>query len=237
MRSSPFARPKPGPVVIGLIAIVFGLFVVLGLLKSTAAGPALISALSFSKEAVIGEFKIWTLLTHVLVPSLVWFNVVINCFMLYMFASELEDWWGSARTLTFFVLCALGAGLLSLGVSFLTPVGTEGARPLVVAAICAWGLIFRDRQTSLFGIISMKGIHFVWLSLAIIVLDALSFGLLSIVPRVGAVLVAVALTQGLWRKNFVKVTWNDFLAKIGLRKRAKLTVVPPLKSPGKFYIN
>lgn len=235
---SMFKRPKAQPVLIATIAVLFGSFLVMALLKSSAAYAPIVNNLAMSSGGVIGEFKIWTLVTHPLVASIAWYNVVINCLILYMFAGELEEWWGGARLLLFFILVSLGAGLACLLVGFITPTATAGARPLVVASICAWGLIFRDRRSSLFGIVELKGIHYVWLSLGIVALDALSFGPLMIVPRLGGIAMAVVLTMGLWRKNFVKVTWGDFLAKVGLRKKPRLTVVPPLsKKPGKYDIN
>lgn len=233
-----FNRPKAPPVLLATIAVLFGSFLLIALSQSFGAADTIAKNLAFSSAGVISEFKIWTLVTHPLVASIAWYNVVINCIILYMFAGELEEWWGGARLLLFFILVSLGAGLACLLVGLFIPTAAAGARPLVVASICAWGLIFKDRRSSLFGIVELKGIHYVWLSLAIVALDALSFGPLMIVPRLGAIAVAVVLTMGLWRKNFVKVTWGDFLAKVGLRKKPRLTVVPPLsKKPGKYDIN
>ncbi|MFT3703255.1 MAG: rhomboid family intramembrane serine protease [Agriterribacter sp.] len=48
-----------------------------------------------------------------------WPHVLSNMFVLWMFGSQLENYWGPKRFLIFYLVCGIGAGLLHLGVLYL----------------------------------------------------------------------------------------------------------------------
>jgi len=45
-------------------------------------------------------------------------HILFNMLAVWMFGSTLENYWGSKRFLTFYILCGIGAGLLHLGVLY-----------------------------------------------------------------------------------------------------------------------
>ena len=58
-------------------------------------------------------FKPWQLVTHMFMHG-DFYHILGNMFALWMFGSVLENLWGSARFLTFYMVCGLGAALIHL---------------------------------------------------------------------------------------------------------------------------
>jgi membrane associated rhomboid family serine protease len=46
-------------------------------------------------------------------------HIIFNMLALWMFGSQLENYWGSKRFLKFYIICGVGAGLLHMGVLYL----------------------------------------------------------------------------------------------------------------------
>ena len=59
-------------------------------------------------------FKPYQLVTHMFMHG-DFFHFFFNMFALWMFGNMLENFWGSKRFLTFYVLCGLGAAAIHLG--------------------------------------------------------------------------------------------------------------------------
>src|SRR5215212_8347467 len=45
-------------------------------------------------------------------------HILFNMLALWMFGSQLENYWGAKRFLQFYLICGIGAGLLHLGVLY-----------------------------------------------------------------------------------------------------------------------
>jgi membrane associated rhomboid family serine protease len=64
------------------------------------------------------EFGIWQLISYMFLHSPeMFFHILVNMFMLWMFGSTLENLWGSKRFLLFYFICGIGAGLMQMGAS------------------------------------------------------------------------------------------------------------------------
>lgn len=59
------------------------------------------------------HFKLYQLITHMFMHG-GWDHIFFNMLALWMFGSTLENYWGSKRFLTFYVVCGLGAAALHL---------------------------------------------------------------------------------------------------------------------------
>jgi membrane associated rhomboid family serine protease len=103
-----------------------------------------------------------------LVPALVWqkgflwqlgsymflhggfFHILLNMFALWMFGSDLERLWGTARFITFYFFTGIGAGLTTV---LLTPHGfipTIGASGAIYGILLAYALLFPERRVLLY---------------------------------------------------------------------------------------
>lgn len=56
------------------------------------------------------DFQPWQLLSYQFMHGSFW-HIFFNMFMLWMFGLELEELWGSAKFLVFYLLCGIGAGI------------------------------------------------------------------------------------------------------------------------------
>jgi len=64
------------------------------------------------------DFGIWQLISYMFLHSPeMFFHILVNMFMLWMFGSTLENLWGSKRFLLFYFICGIGAGLMQMGAS------------------------------------------------------------------------------------------------------------------------
>lgn len=232
MRSmhSGFALRRPPKTVSILLVALLALWVLSTLLvRFVPSGPSLYQELALDPAAVLQHGKIWQVLTYAALHDLMSpGHVLFNMLGLYFFGSELVLRWGDRRFLLFLVLAALGGASFvllawALGLSA-GPV--VGASAVVLALVVAWGLLFRERTVLLFFVLPVRGIHMVWMAVAFEILSALSLGPVSAAAHFGGMATGAVLVQGLWRPNRMRLFWDDALVKLGIRKRAKLYVVP-----------
>lgn len=64
------------------------------------------------------EFGLWQPVTYMFLhdPGM-FFHILFNMLMLWMFGSTLEGLWGSRRFLIFYILCGIGAGIIQMAAS------------------------------------------------------------------------------------------------------------------------
>jgi membrane associated rhomboid family serine protease len=95
---------------------------------------------------------IWQLATYLFLHGGPW-HILFNMLNLWMFGVELERRWGTQGFLKYFFITGIGAGVVTVFVSFL-PIPqarglydgyTIGASGAVMAVILAWAVIFPDR--------------------------------------------------------------------------------------------
>jgi membrane associated rhomboid family serine protease len=235
-----FGFRKPTPVVTIMMIGFLSIWILMALIVGYAdEGEAVYRFLAMDASALVNEGKIWMLLTYAILHDLTsYFHVAINCLLLYFFGPELELRWGRKRFILFAVLTALSGGLFVLGGWWigLSHGSVVGASAICLGLLVAWGLTFPDRQILFFFILPMRGIHMVWVSVAMGVLDALSLGGVSAAAHFGGMAMGAVLTLGLWKTNALRLWYDTLLVKLGLRKKPKLTVVPPpvKKGPDKW---
>ncbi len=108
-------------------------------------------------------FEVWQLLTYAFMHGDLT-HIAFNMFGLWMFGQDLERLWGTQRFLTYFIVCAVGAGIIQLLVAAwqggLYP--TVGASGGLFGILLAYGLTFPNRTVMLmFPPIPMKAKTFV----------------------------------------------------------------------------
>jgi membrane associated rhomboid family serine protease len=97
-------------------------------------------------------------------------HILFNMLALWMFGREIELRWGSARFLTYYLVCVGGAGIIQLVVSSLSlraggnPYPTIGASGGTFGILLAFGMLFPYRRVMLlFPPIPMEARYFVLL--------------------------------------------------------------------------
>ena len=102
-----------------------------------------------------GEFMLWQPFTYLFFHGGIW-HVLINMFVLWMFGSELEKYWGKSEFLRFFFVTGVGSGLVTVlfGLSSSTPV--VGASGAIYGVLLAYGLMFPNRLVYLYFLIPIK---------------------------------------------------------------------------------
>jgi membrane associated rhomboid family serine protease len=135
-------------------AAVYFLQVVLGVMAPTAEGY-LLFYFGLSGAAVTHGF-VWQLVTYSLLHGGLW-HVLLNMLTLWMFGSQEEQDWGSRRFVEFYLFCVIGAGLVSVAVSYtgfgMTPrTTTIGASGGIYGLLIAFGMLYGDRELFMFPI-------------------------------------------------------------------------------------
>jgi membrane associated rhomboid family serine protease len=140
-----------------LISVNFVIFILQTLSRSEALFFPLFGLVP---KLVWSEKMIWQPFTYLFFHGGVW-HVLINMFVLWMFGSELERFWGKNHFLKFYFITGVGSGVVTMlvNVQSITPV--VGASGAVYGVLLAYGLTYPNRTVYLYGIIPIKSLWFV----------------------------------------------------------------------------
>ena len=105
---------------------------------------------SFALWPLGSQFLPWQLLTYAFLHGSVT-HILFNMFGVYMFGADMERVWGGRRYLTYYLVCAVSAGLMQLLVTSLTGAyyPTIGASGAVFGLLLAFALTFPERRIML----------------------------------------------------------------------------------------
>lgn len=169
----------PGPLspalkyLIGANVAVFVLQTAVGLF-SAAAGSRLLWLFGLSPTEVVGDFRIWQLVTYMFLHGGL-LHILFNMLALWMFGVELEHRWGTQNFLKFYFVVGVGAAVLTVLFSFLPfdiaaslrgsiVVGASGA---IYGLLLAYGMYFPNRQVLLYFLFPIRAKYFVMIMGAI----------------------------------------------------------------------
>lgn len=144
-------------------------------------------------------------------------HILFNMLALWMFGVEIENYWGSSRFLTYYMITGIGAGVLQI---LLFPessvVGASGA---VYGVLLAFGMMFPDRIIFVSFIIPMKAKYFVMLYGAIELISGLTrTGNIAHFAHLGGMLFGYLLIK-YWQKggDFSRL-WKNFINSMNAPK-------------------
>lgn len=115
------------------------------------------------------NFQVWQLITYQFMHGS-FSHILFNMFALWMFGMEIENYWGSKKFLTYYLLCGVVAGLFQL---FLTPLlgsaaaVTIGASGAIYGVMIAFALMFPDRYIFLYFLVPVKAKYLIGFLLVI----------------------------------------------------------------------
>jgi membrane associated rhomboid family serine protease len=167
-------------------------------LASAAAGAKLLWLFGLSPTEVVGELKIWQLVTYMFLHGGL-LHILFNMVALWMFGVELEHRWGTRNFLKFYFVTGVGAALLTVMVSFL-PFGFAqslrdsiviGASGAIYGLLLAYGMYFPNRQVLLYFLFPIPAKYFVMIAGAIAFYSSLTdSGGVANATHLGGLLVA-----------------------------------------------
>jgi rhomboid family protein len=208
------------PGVRGLIVACVGVFVLQAL-----AGGLLESVLALSPHDFVYHLRLWQPLTYIFLHDRGnIFHIVFNLLTLWMFGTALEERWGTARFVRFFLGCGVGAGLIVVlldplgNLLFPNPfaegglslIGTIGASGAIYGLLVAYGMMFPDRIILLFFVFPMR------MRPAVLVMAAMTFYAawggpgsgINHVAHLGGMLVAWVWLRRAWDLRRLYANWR-----------------------------
>jgi len=121
----------------------------IGFLLQIIVGPSITERLGLTPSDVLGHGYVWQLVTYIFLhDTRNIMHLLFNMLGLWMFGSDLEQFWGTRRFIRFFFICGIGAGILFTLLSRLTGTAdtlTIGASGAVYGVLLAYGVLFPDR--------------------------------------------------------------------------------------------
>ena len=106
------------------------------------------------------SFQIWQLLTYMFMHGGI-AHILFNMFALWLFGTEIENYWGTKEFTAYYFICGIGAALINLLTTVGSPFPTVGASGAVFGILLAFGLMFPDRYIFLYFLFPIKAKYFV----------------------------------------------------------------------------
>jgi membrane associated rhomboid family serine protease len=192
----------PGPLSSALKAIIGANVAIF--LAQYFLDPALTSLLGLQPRLVV-RGAAWQLGTYMFVHGGIW-HIVFNMLALWMFGTELERVWGTRYFVKFYFVTGIGAGILTVVLSWLP---FEFTRPLYVSNVIgasgaiyglllAYGLYFPDRPIYMYLVFPIPAKIFVMIIGAIAFYSTLSAagGGIANATHLGGLLVGYVFLKG-----------------------------------------
>jgi membrane associated rhomboid family serine protease len=103
--------------------------------------PARNNLLLASWAIVPDQFKVHSLVSYMFLHG-GWMHIIGNMWFLWIFGDNVEDAFGHARFLAFYLICGVSAGLLHLALNLGSPVPTVGASGAIAGVMGAYMVKF-----------------------------------------------------------------------------------------------
>ena len=108
---------------------------------------------------VIKRYYVWQFFTYMFLHGSI-FHLLFNMLMLWMFGAELCRLWGEIFFIKYYVITGIGGGLCVVALSLVFPsqyaTPTIGASGAIFGLFLAYGLIFKNKNLYVFGLIPVK---------------------------------------------------------------------------------
>ena len=146
---SPLALPNGVKILLIINIIVFILIEISG------QRNILFQLFGLVPRSVIYEYKIWQICTYLFIHGGL-LHIIFNMLVLWIIGKDLELEWGKNNFLTFYFICGVGAGLITVIIntqSFIPVVGASGA---IYGVLVAYGFTYPNRIVYLYGLFPLQ---------------------------------------------------------------------------------
>ncbi len=123
----------------------------------------------------LGKGMVWQFVTYMFLHG-GFFHLFFNMFLLWMFGSEIERYWGSSEFLKYYFVTGVGGGVLSCVFSPSSFVPIVGASGAIFGLLLAYGMAFPDRQIYMYFLVPIRAKYLVLILGAIELLAVASPG-------------------------------------------------------------
>ncbi len=106
------------------------------------------------------KYFLWQLATYIFLHG-GFSHILFNLLALWMFGSELENYWGSKKFLFYFFFCGVGAGICTVIFSPYQFVPTIGASGAIYGLLLAFGWLFPNRLIYIYFLFPIPAKYFV----------------------------------------------------------------------------
>ena len=151
-----YFRPARTNIVLKLILINFAVF----LIELIVPGGYMTYYFGLIPRLVLSKYYYWQIFTYMFLHG-GWMHIFFNMFALYIFGVEVEHYWGGKKFLQYYLLCGLGAGIISLLTYYNSPIPIIGASGAIYGVMLAYGLLFPERYLYLYFFIPIKAKYLV----------------------------------------------------------------------------
>jgi membrane associated rhomboid family serine protease len=192
----------PGPLSSALKAIIGANVAIF--LAQVFFDPALTNLLGLQPRLVVHGWA-WQLVTYMFVHGGIW-HILFNMLALWMFGTELERVWGTRYFVKFYFVTGIGAGILTVVLSWLPFEFTRplygsnviGASGAIYGLLLAYGLYFPDRPIYMYLVFPIPAKIFVMIMGAIAFYSTLSAagGGVANATHLGGLLVGYVFLKG-----------------------------------------
>jgi membrane associated rhomboid family serine protease len=134
--------------------------IIVFLLEYITGGSEMIYFFGLVPRFVVRRFYIWQFVTYMFLHGGLW-HLFLNMFILWMFGSEIERYWGSRTFLKYYFFTGVGAGVLSWLTALNSVTPTIGASGAIYGILVAYGMMFPNRPVYLYFLLPVKAKHFV----------------------------------------------------------------------------
>lgn len=171
-----------------------------------------------SRDAVLADFELWTVLTYAFFHQ-DFGHLLFNALALWMFGSYLDQVWSARRFWVHSLVCAVGGGVAVVGsqVVFGVDVATLGYSGAVMGLIAAFAWYHWNRRVNLL-FFPMTGktmlLVFAGLDALLVVVGRQP---VSIAAHLGGMLTGLLLVTGTWRPREWRRAWRRWRTRRNLR--------------------
>lgn len=169
---------------------------------------------------------IWQLATYAFLHSTDnYSHILFNLLLMWMVGGDLERHWGGQKYLTYWLVCAIGAGVcVTLAGAFRgvdTP--TIGASGAIYGLLLAYGMIFAERRFLFMLLFPIKARTLAWILFGIAFVSNLTArgDRVSHIAHLGGMIVGWLYLKRAWR---VDNLWREVVWRI---RRRRFKVMPP----------
>lgn len=119
-------------------------------------GPYVLEAIfGLVPSLFLNKLWIWQPVTYMFLHGGLW-HILFNMFILWMFGSEMERFWGTPKFIKYYFITGIGAGLLTIAFTHSSASITIGASGAIYGILLAFGLTFPDRPIYIYFIFPVK---------------------------------------------------------------------------------
>lgn len=181
---------------------------------------------------------VWQLVTYFFIHGGFW-HLFWNMFVLWMFGTEIENYWGRKAFLKYYFFTGIGSGLITFLCSLNSSIPVVGASGAIYGILVAFGMLFPERYIYFYFLIPIKAKYFVWIMAGITFFSTLSPNISNIshLTHLGGLLVGYLYLKAgqfspirrrwrwevLWRpfqslKHRLEAVWRRFFRSTRQRK-------------------